>query len=297
MSIYLIYSFKDKATLESIFDKNKDSKLIYLKPRRYWMLWRIIAKSRIKSSDCVVCVMTQNFIYSRNIKWEIQCAENAGKRIYYYKVDKAIAVPQEILTSMIEINTINNLECVIKECYNKYLLSSLFNDDIPVLLVNKDEKDKLFEQYKIMVDSSNDLINRRYSLNKYYLTMNGALFSAAALMSRYIDKISNIKEGVLLIYFLLSVIGVFVNFVWFKQVRSYKQLNSGKFKVINMMELYLKAAIFTTEWKALADGKDKKIYESFTDNEIRIPKILVVIYIICGAIVLFTLYQGGVQYD
>ena len=287
LSIYLIYSFQDKEKLESIIDDNKHSELVYLKPRIYWGLWKIYAKNKIQSSDCVLCVMTQNFIYSRNIKWEIHCAKNAGKRIYFYRADKDVAIPYFLLKSMVEIKDIDNLESRLEEHYNNYLLSSLFNGDVPLLLVSKDDKDKLFEQYKIMVQSSNELSNRRSSVNKFYLAMNGAIFSAAALISRHIQELTNIKDGILLIYLFLAVIGVFVNYVWSKQVRSYKQLSSGKFKIINMMEKYLKAAIFTTEWMALADGKDEKIYSAFTDNEIRIPMILIVIYVVCGFIVVF----------
>lgn len=283
----MIYSFQDKEKLESIIDDNKHSELVYLKPRIYWGLWKIYAKDKIQSADCILCVMTQNFIYSRNIKWEIQCAKNAGKRIYFYRADKDVAVPYFWLKSMVEIKDIDNLERRLEEHYNKCLLSSLFNGDIPFMLVTKDDKDKLFEQYKIMVQSSDELSNRRSSVNKFYLTMNGAIFSATALISRHIQKLTDINAGILLIYLFLSVIGILVNYVWSKQVRSYKQLSSGKFKIINMLEKYLKAAIFTTEWKALADGKDEKIYSAFTDNEIRIPKILIFTYSVCAIIVIF----------
>lgn len=279
MNAYIIYSFRDEDRLLSALDRNEQKNLCYLKPGKYRLFWKKYADNMIKNSDCVICMVTHNFIYSYNIKWEIDIAKKYGKRIYYYKIDKEASISQEIMGNMIELKSLNRIGAQIENKHKEYLLKSLFNNDIPGFLVNNYEKDKIFEQYKIMVTSSNELSNRRHSSNKLYLAMNGAILSAAALASRQVKSLSEIDDGIMLFYVFLSIIGVFVNDVWSKQVRSYRQLSSGKFKIINMLEEYLNVAIFTTEWKALSNGKDEKIYASFTKNEVRIPKRLKWTYI------------------
>lgn len=281
MKVYVIYSFKDRDKVFNEFDKEDYSSLTYLEAGGHWPLWRKRASIKIRSSDCVICMITTNFIYSNNVLWELDYARKAGKRVYYYKVEDWVDLPQKMRKTMICLNKIDMLIIRLDEHYQNDLLRSLFNNDVPVLILNKKEREMLFEQYKIMVKSSNDLSNRRHSSNKLYIAMNGAIFSAAALISRHVKTLIEIEDGILMIFIFLSIAGISVNSVWSKQVVSYRQLSSGKFKIINMMEKYLKAAIFTTEWKALANGEDEKIYAAFTKNEERIPKNLKRLYFVC----------------
>lgn len=271
MKIYVIYSFRDSAKAFDAFDEGDRAVLTYLKARDRWPFWKKRARIKIKKSDCVLCMITSNFIYSKNIQWELECAKKSGKRVYYYKVESAVGVPQKLKEKMICLNRIDNLSLRVNIHYQDDLLKSLFNNDIPALILKDKERDRLFEQYKIMIKSSNDLTNHRHSSNKLYVAMNGAILSAMALVSRYVNQLSEIEDGILMIFVILSIVGIGVNSVWAKQVISYRQLSSGKFRIINMMEKYLKVAIFTAEWRALANGEDEKVYAAFTKNEERIP--------------------------
>ena len=61
-------------------------------------------------------------------------------------------------------------------------------------------------------------------------------------------------------------------------VRSYRQLNSGKFEIINRMEQHLPAAMFEAEWHSLAEGKDSGKYRPFTKTEATIPVVFEILY-------------------
>ena len=73
---------------------------------------------------------------------------------------------------------------------------------------------------------------------------------------------------------------------WRRLVRSYAQLNTGKFFVIDRIENCLPAALFRAEWKALGEGRDKQKYRSFTKTEATVPIVFVALYVTSSVAVL-----------
>ena len=130
-----------------------------------------------------------------------------------------------------------------------------------------DAPDITVDLYKVMVDSSERLVGRRQAVNTFFLTANGALVTAYGVIVKSASDADLAPAGV----FLLAVIGVILSGAWKSLITSFGQLNAGKFKVINFMELYLPAAIYDAEWVALGEGKDPKIYTSFTAREKWVP--------------------------
>lgn len=68
---------------------------------------------------------------------------------------------------------------------------------------------------------------------------------------------------------------------WFWLVRSYRQLNSGKFAVIGALEKRLPASPWWNgEWKALrGEERDKSTYWALTHLEIWVPLLFGFAYI------------------
>jgi hypothetical protein len=130
--------------------------------------------------------------------------------------------------------------------------------------------------YKIMVQSSEDLVSRRQGVNTFFLTINGALLTASGLIvqSSGGDRLAALGIAV------LAVAGALLCMAWRSLIRSFGQLNRGKFRVINTIERYLKAAIYAAEWEALGRGEDPKIYRSFTSREIWVPNALLVLHVL-----------------
>lgn len=138
------------------------------------------------------------------------------------------------------------------------------------------DTDRLFELYKMMVGTSEALVGRRQGVNTFFLTLNGALLTGIGLVLQGGGDKRLIAAGILVI----SVAGGILSIAWQSLLRSFGQLNTGKFAVINRLEQVLPAAIFTAEWKALAEGRNKKIYRSFTAREAWAPNTTLAIYVL-----------------
>lgn len=148
------------------------------------------------------------------------------------------------------------------------------------------ETQQAFDLYKIMVQSSESLVSRRQGVNTFFLTINGALLTASGIIvqSSSGDRLNGVGIAV------LAVTGAILCAAWRSLITSFGQLNGGKFRVINTIERYLKAAIYAAEWEALGRGENPKIYRSFTSREIWVPNALLVLYILTALVAfLFTL--------
>jgi hypothetical protein len=95
----------------------------------------------------------------------------------------------------------------------------------------------LFEQYKIMVDSTTEITKNRQSANTFYLAVNTFILGAVSL-------VQNIpKLGIPL----LCLTGIVISALWYVNIISFKNLNHAKFTVIKEMEISLPVQLFTKE--------------------------------------------------
>lgn len=138
-------------------------------------------------------------------------------------------------------------------------------------------KPHLLEQYKLYVEMTDRISSRRQSANSFFLSVNTAII---ALIS-YINWESTNDSS---FYWLVSLAGMALCFMWYGLVRSYKDLNTAKFKVIHEMEAKLPVAPYDAEWEKVGKGKNSKLYLPFTHIEIYIPWVFFVIH----AFVLFS---------
>ena len=128
-------------------------------------------------------------------------------------------------------------------------------------------KNILLEQYKLYVEMADRISQRRQSANNYFLSLNLLLFSFFSYMT-YIKK--EFEMGI----FVISVAGIISCWIWYRLIKSYKGLNSAKFKVVHDMEKMLGYQPYDKEWEKLGRGKDKSLYLPFTKIELYIPCII-----------------------
>lgn len=143
----------------------------------------------------------------------------------------------------------------------------------------KNYKDHLFEQYKLYIESAEKISDRRQNANNYFITINTALFAIISL-SFQVDFL----KGAGWLPPLFSFIGVIICIIFWYLLRSYKQMNTGKYKVIHKIEKHLPLALYDFEWKILKQGKDRKVYYPFSHIELNIPWIFGIIYLALGII-------------
>ena len=115
----------------------------------------------------------------------------------------------------------------------------------------------LMEQYKLFVETSERLVARRQIVNTFFLSANALALSALGLVAKELSPLAALGIVALAGAALLLCIS------WKRLVRSYAQLNGGKFAVIERLEQRLPAALFRAEWAALGEGKDLKVYRPF----------------------------------
>ncbi len=147
-------------------------------------------------------------------------------------------------------------------------------------------QDHYFEQYKLYVGSIEKISDRRQQANIYFITLNTALISFIGLTM----QIDFLKE-LFWPRFLLAAVGGGACIVFWHLIRSYKQLNAGKFAVLHKIEERLPLAIYKHEWEVLGEGKNEKKYFPFSHVELYIPIVLGAIYAVFGIIFLLTIGQ------
>ncbi len=132
----------------------------------------------------------------------------------------------------------------------------------------------LMEQYKLFVETSERLVARRQVVNTFFLSANALALSALGLIAREASQSPLIALGIIAI----AVAALLLCVAWKTLVGSYRQLNRGKFAVIDRLEEKLPAALFRAEWAALGRGDDPKVYKPFTATEEVVSLIFMVVY-------------------
>ncbi len=155
---------------------------------------------------------------------------------------------------------------------NKTLADSLMGAD-KVKYGSEYEK-HLFEQYKLYVEMADRISARRALANTFFIGVHTALITAFTVL---------LKEGILArsaMGYLPFLAVWMLCYVWWRIVKSYRQLNSGKFKVVHEIEDMLPLAPYAAEWVALGEGKDENLYLPLTHVENWVPVTFGLLYLL-----------------
>jgi hypothetical protein len=141
----------------------------------------------------------------------------------------------------------------------------------------------ILEQYKICVEMADKISERRNLANVFFLTINTLCITAIGFLMEKIPLV-NPRWGIV-----FPLIGTLILcLIWWWLVRSYRDLNSAKFKVIGFLEKKLPSSPFwSAEWNELGQGKDISKYLPLTALEKFIPMVFGLIYIMLGVYILF----------
>lgn len=134
-------------------------------------------------------------------------------------------------------------------------------------------RNDILDIYKIYLDMADRISARREKTNSYFLTINTALIGLVTYLSLSVNPCP-----VLITHSPIAIAGITLSYLWYRIIRSYRDLNSAKFKVIHRIEKFLPLAPFDAEWEAIGRGKDKKLYLPFTYVEIFVPWIFALIH-------------------
>ena len=133
----------------------------------------------------------------------------------------------------------------------------------------------LLDQYRLMVETPERVVARRQTANTFFLSINSALLIATGILLREGGVLSPVGAGVGVG---IGLMGLSICFVWWRMITSFRQLNTAKFKIIDLLEQNLPAVVFGAEWVALGRGKNPSLYRPFTHLEKQIPVGLMCLY-------------------
>ena len=129
----------------------------------------------------------------------------------------------------------------------------------------------LMEQYKLYVQSAENVSARRLASSRYLLAVNAALVALYGFQAQ--------GPGSVWLTLLLPILGIPVSLFWLRIIRSHRDLNEVKFTIIHDLEKHLPAAVFTHEWRLANRGKGKT-YRSVTEIERWIPLVFVALHLV-----------------
>lgn len=129
----------------------------------------------------------------------------------------------------------------------------------------------LLEQYKLFVEMADRVSARRQSANSFFLSVNTAIIALVGYINSGTQTSSNFN-------WLIALAGIALCLMWFRLIKSYKDLNTAKFSVIHEMEAELPFAPYDVEWDKVQRGTNSKLYLPFTHIEIYIPWVFLTIH-------------------
>jgi hypothetical protein len=142
------------------------------------------------------------------------------------------------------------------------------------------DQNAALEQWKFYGQSTHQVSNRRLKNNRFYLRLLIALLGVAGIGGKlgFITPV-----GILFI----GAIGLPFCILWAFHILSYKQLNSGKYRVLWQMAEHLPYGPFQMEWDRLKEGEESDVYIKHTTVEIWWPRVFGFFYtvlVIFGAL-------------
>ena len=138
-----------------------------------------------------------------------------------------------------------------------------------------DEKQELLEIYKLHAELADSVSKQRATANRFYILVLSGL---AVLFSTFLQRKNGVPLGWLMVGF--GAFGMLLASAWFIVIRSYCQLNSGKFQVLLALEEKLAYPFFKREWELLGEGKDSKSYRKLTGVETLVPVIFGICFVV-----------------
>lgn len=264
MQVFLIHRFnarRDAARLlKSVANKSRISLRPVILDSSTGEEWKDEALTKIGDTEAVVVYDLAGCQRSENAAWEIAKATELKKPI-------VVLDPNEL--SEAEVSK----------------LKALYHDDEDFNSYFQEEGKNTETLYKMMVDSSEKLIERRQKMNAFFITAMGALMALAGALAKFGTVESPAISFAVMAAF--GVVGLLLCNSWRNLIDNYGKLNKAKFRVILKLEQSLSAQIFSAEWAALGKGRRPHKYQSFTSTENLVPLWFAILIL---ALVLFACF-------
>ena len=137
------------------------------------------------------------------------------------------------------------------------------------------EQNERLEIYKLHAELADRVSQRREGANRLYVTLLLGLVLFLTALMRF--GVGDVPER--LVTCSVGIFGILLSASWYVVIRSYRQLNTGKFKALHELEERLAYPFFKREWDLLAEGKDFNRYWKLTVVETSLPIIFGLLFL------------------
>ncbi len=137
------------------------------------------------------------------------------------------------------------------------------------------DKQELLEIYKLHAELADRVSQRREGANRLYVSLLTGILIFLAAFLRF--GTGGIPADIVL--FVCGIFGFALSISWFIVIRSYRQLNTGKFAALDELEDKLAFPFFRREWEILKKGESKKNYWKLTVVEISLPVVFGMLFL------------------
>lgn len=147
------------------------------------------------------------------------------------------------------------------------------------------------ELYKLSVEMADRLSARRGTANAFFLTLETVLAGFAGVVRPSGSGVHGALRVDAFGIVLASVVGLVLSATWWLLLRSYRDLNEAKFKVILAMEKDLEVQPFGDEWNHLKGDPIKSFAARYAELgvvERVVPFAFVFVYIVIGGRAIFS---------
>ena len=152
------------------------------------------------------------------------------------------------------------------------------------LFNNYEDRNELFQQYRMFVESAERISERRNHLNTFFI----------ALHSLFVSGLSLFKSEIFAYIIPICVFGCILAFLWWYMLCNYRALNKAKFAIIQEIEKKLPLNLYATEWSLYKTKKHRmnlSRYLSFSRLEMVLPWLLMATYL---CLIIITYYNHNV---
>jgi hypothetical protein len=208
--------------------------------------WKVHASEKIEACEAVLVFDPMSAKQSENVVWEISVANDLNKHVIEFTLG------EQNLEAIAKLKSIYDFSEDFEACFSR----------------SSSNREETLELYRIMVASSQELLQRRQLTNGFFITVIGGIVAA----SGYLVKEDVLAGNSILFLTFPAAVALLLCKSWKNLIENFGKLNTGKFRVINRLEKELSTEIYSAEWLALGNGARPSKYQSFTSTEANVPK-------------------------
>ncbi len=138
-----------------------------------------------------------------------------------------------------------------------------------------DDKELIFQQYKLYSEQKEEFISRSFMINRFYLCL-----AIILLVVFELTRMSAFAYGVPLSA-LIAVIGMFSTMLWWANMDAYNMLIKVKFqKVLEQIEKQLPVQPYGDEYRGIKEFREKKKMFLFSDMQKALAVVMFLIFFV-----------------